>query len=98
MSWIKKTENKRETTSAAEQRRQSMMEEIGKRQATTIVPVSIYRSLPDYDPPDHIIDHIYLGCEESGSSLEELQKLGIQHVLVVGRGLCIPFPDQITYK
>jgi hypothetical protein len=51
----------------------------------------------DYMEPDYIIDNIYLGSEDSSSVYDKLQELNITHILVIGEGLTMHFPDKIRY-
>lgn len=59
----------------------------------------IYNQKCNFIPPDHIIDHVYLGSEDSASYEEELEKLNVNSVLVAGKGLTAHFlPEKINYK
>jgi hypothetical protein len=51
----------------------------------------------EYEPPDHIIDNIYLGSQRSGVDANKLSELNIGYVLIVGKGMKGNF-DHIIYK
>lgn len=48
--------------------------------------------------PSRIVDNLYLGSYRSAENLEELQNLGITHILTVAGGLKPKFEDHFTYK
>lgn len=45
-----------------------------------------------------ITDNIYLGDIQSSFALEEMERLGITHVLSAISGYIPPYPDKFTYK
>jgi hypothetical protein len=59
---------------------------------------SSLRAASIFEPPDHIIDNIFLGSESSAISLEGLSSRRITRVLIVA-AFCEPrFPEAIEYK
>ena len=69
--------------------------EEAKKLCTDII---VMDTKPHYQAPDFIVDNVYLGSVDSATYLEELQKLKITHVMVVGTGLKLHFPDHIKYQ
>ncbi|CAF1281881.1 unnamed protein product [Rotaria sordida] len=50
-----------------------------------------------YEPPNYIIDNIYLGSQKSGVDINKLFELNIRYILILGKGMNGNF-DQIIYK
>ena len=48
--------------------------------------------------PSHIIDNIYLGSAYNVSSVDTLNKYGIERILNVTKEIPCMFPEQFTYK
>ncbi len=51
----------------------------------------------EYEPPNYIIDNVYLGSQKSGVDVNQLFELNIRYVLILGKGMKGNF-DLITYK
>lgn len=64
---------------------------------TNLLHYNSFNSQLEYEPPDHIIDNIYLGSQRSGVDLHRLSELNIRYVLMLGKGMKANF-DQMVYK
>lgn len=50
-----------------------------------------------YIEPNHVIDNIYIGPDNSALDRDKMHALGITHVLVAGNHLKCRYPDDFTY-
>jgi protein-tyrosine phosphatase len=64
---------------------------------TNIKHLNSFNANLKYEPPNYIIDNIYLGSQKSGVDVNQLFELNIKYVLILGKGMEGKF-DQITYK
>ena len=64
---------------------------------TNLVHFNSFNPQLEYEPPDHIIDNIYLGSQKSGVDVNQLFELNIRYILILGKGMKMNF-DQIVYQ
>ena len=59
--------------------------------------LNLFNANLEYEPPDYIIDNIYLGSQKSDVDINKLVELNIRYVLILEKGMKGDF-DQIIYK
>jgi protein-tyrosine phosphatase len=64
---------------------------------TNIKHLNSFNANLEYEPPNYIIDNIYLGSQKSGVDVNQLFELNIKYVLILGKGMEGKF-NQIIYK
>ncbi|CAF2713148.1 unnamed protein product [Rotaria sp. Silwood2] len=64
---------------------------------TNIQHLNSFNANLEYEPPNYIIDNIYLGSQKSGVDINKLFELNIRYVLILGKGMKANF-NQIIYK
>ncbi len=64
---------------------------------TNIEHLNLSNANLKYEPPNYVIDNIYLGSQKSGVDVNQLFELNIRYVLILGKGMKGNF-DQIIYK
>ncbi|CAF3445149.1 unnamed protein product [Rotaria socialis] len=64
---------------------------------TNIKQLNLFNASLTYEPPNYIIDNVYLGSQKSGVDADKLFELNIKYVLILGKGMSRNF-DHINYK
>jgi hypothetical protein len=64
---------------------------------TNIKHLNLFHANLEYEPPNYIIDNIYLGSQKSGVDVNQLFESNIKYVLILGKGMRGNV-DQIIYK